>query len=115
MDFLNQKLYIMTTFVNCTPHKIHLNDGRSFDPVLTNPIRVSAQFGEINGDICSQSFGDIVGLPPQKQGTLLIVSAMVLSAVKSIGRTDCVAPATGHPKTIRNEKGHIVSVPCFVS
>tara|TARA_B100001094_G_scaffold317190_1_gene359310 strand:+ start:462 stop:842 length:381 start_codon:yes stop_codon:yes gene_type:complete len=111
----NQKLYIMTTkFLNCTPHKINLNDGRSFEPVLTTPIRVSAQFGDINGDICSQSFGDIVGLPPQKQGTLLIVSAMVLSAVKSIGRTDCVAPATGHPKTIRNEKGHIVSVPCFV-
>ena len=49
-----------TKFLNCTPHKINLNDGRSFEPVLTNPIRVSAQFGEINGDICSQSFGDIV-------------------------------------------------------
>ena len=29
-------------------------------------------------------------------------------------RADVVSPATGHPDTVRNEKGHIVSVPGFV-
>jgi len=105
----------MTTFLNCTPHTINLNDGRKFQPVLSEPIRVSAQFGDIDeNSICEQSFGAVVGLPQQQDGVFLIVSGMVLSAAKDMGRTDCVAPATGHSKTIRNEKGHIVSVPCFV-
>ena len=42
---------------------------------------------------------------------MLIVSAMVLSASD---RTDLVAPATGHPDTIRNDKGQIISVPGFI-
>jgi hypothetical protein len=104
------------TFLNCTPHRIVLNNGQAFDTVLETPIRVSAKFGDINKNgICTQSFGEVVGLPPKEDGIMLIVSAMVLSAAKAIGRTDCVAPATGHPQTIRNSKGHIVSVPCFVS
>jgi len=101
-------------FLNFTPHKIALNDGRSFEPVGSAPIRVSAEFGEIINDICSQNFGEITGLPEPKLGVILIVSGLVLTAAKKMGRTDCVAPATGHPETIRNEKGHIVSVPCFV-
>jgi hypothetical protein len=36
---------------------------------------------------------------------------MVLAASN---RDDLVAPATGHPDTIRNEKGQIISVPGFV-
>jgi len=41
------------------------------------------------------------------------VSALVLSAAKAAGRTDCVAPATGHPACVRKD-GFIVSVPGFV-
>lgn len=40
-------------------------------------------------------------------------SAMVLAAAKNKGRTDVVAPATGHPDCKR-ENGFIVSVPGFV-
>ena len=75
--------------------------------------RVSVSFSEINDKgICQQVFGEVQGLPEQEKGTFIIVSGMVLSASR---RTDLVAPASGHSDTVRNEKGHIVSVPCFVS
>lgn len=38
---------------------------------------------------------------------------LVLAAAKAQGRTDCIAPATGHPKCIRKD-GFIVSVPGFI-
>ena len=98
------------TFKNYTPHTINLNDGRSFPS--EGVARVSATFTEFNQDgICRQEFGEVEGLPAPEKGIKLIVSAMVLSASN---RDDLVAPATGHPDTIRNEKGHIVSVPGFV-
>lgn len=100
--------------VNCTPHPICLNDGRVFETSGILP-RVTATFGDFDDNgVCEQSFGKINGLPDRAPDTLLIVSAIVLSAAKFAGRDDCVAPATGHPETVRNEKGHIVSVPGFV-
>ena len=101
----------MTTFKNFTPHTINLNDGRSF--ASEGLARVSVSFSEINDKfLCQQVFGEVEGLPEQEENVFLIVSGMVLSASN---RTDLVAPASGHPDTVRNEKGHIVSVPCFVS
>lgn len=101
----------MADFRNFTPHEIKLNDGRSFKS--QGVARVSASFTGFDGDgICRQEFGDVQGLPDPQDGVKLIVSAMVLAASD---RADLVAPATGHPETVRNEKGHIVSVPGFVS
>jgi len=96
-------------YLNFTPHEICLNDGRKFKSL--GVARVKASFSEIVGDECQQIFGEVEGLPSPKEGTKIIVSAMVLAASN---RGDLVAPATGHPKTIRNEKGHILSVPCFI-
>lgn len=48
-----------------------------------------------------------------EEGTVYIVSALVLAAAKEKGRTDVVAPATGHPDCVRKD-GFIVSVPGFV-
>tara|TARA_R110002012_G_scaffold155160_5_gene316033 strand:- start:159 stop:458 length:300 start_codon:yes stop_codon:yes gene_type:complete len=96
-------------YFNYTPHKIVLNDGRSFKS--NGVARVSASFTAFNGDVCRQTFGEVNGLPEPREGVTLIVSAMVLSASK---RHDLVAPATGHPETVRNDQGHIVSVPGFV-
>lgn len=48
-----------------------------------------------------------------EEGTIYIVSALVLAAAKEKGRTDVVAPATGHPDCVR-ENRFIVSVPGFV-
>lgn len=102
----------MSTFINCTPHSISLNDGRTFAP-SGQVARVSAGFSEIVDDVCKQTFGEVQGLPEPQDGVRVIVSALVLSALAG-SRPDVVAPATGHPACVRNEKGHIVSVPCFV-
>ena len=101
----------MTTFKNYTPHSIVLNDGRIFPSM--GVARVSNSFSEFKNDICSVSYGDIVGLPESKEDTIYIVSAIVLSAAKAAGRKDCVAPATGHPNCVRKD-GFIVSVPGFI-
>lgn len=96
-------------YLNFTPHQICLNDGRNFESL--GVARVTANFTDFNGDICRQKFGEVKGLPSPQEGTKIIVSAMVLAASK---RGDLVAPATGHPETKRNEKGHIISVPGFI-
>lgn len=102
----------MTTFINLTPHKIVLNNGTSYDSV--GVARVSNSFSnfDTNG-VCDVCYGDIINLPDTKDNTYYIVSALVLAAAKAAGRTDCVAPATGHPDCIRKD-GFIVSVPGFV-
>lgn len=53
-------------------------------------------------------YGEIENLPEPEEGTIYIVSAMVLAAAKEKGRTDVV-----HPDCIRKD-GFIVSVPGFV-
>lgn len=102
----------MTTFVNLTPHCITLNDGTQFPSA--GVARVSNSFTDFDRNgVCDVTFGDIVGLPNTQDGTLYIVSTLVLSAAKAAGRTDCVAPATGHPDCVRKD-GFIASVPGFV-
>lgn len=103
----------MPEFRNFTPHIINLNSGAAFEP--EGLARVNASFSSFDENgVCIQEFGEVTGLPAPKDGVFLIVSGLVLSAVKSKGRSDCVAPATGHPAVVRNDKGHIVSVPGFV-
>lgn len=99
-------------YINLTPHVINLNDGRSF--ASSGQIaRVSSSFSEAKDDLSQQVFGDVENLPAPMAGVRYIVSGMVLSALAG-SRGDVVAPATGHPAVLRNEKGHILSVPCFV-
>ena len=98
------------TFVNLTPHAIVMNDGRRFEP-SGNVARVSTSFTEVEGDFVSLITGDVEGLPSPQDGIFYIASSMVKSATT---RPDVIAPATGHPETRRNDKGHIISVPCFV-
>lgn len=105
-------LVIIMNFINLTPHAITLNDGRVFESV--GVARVGNTFSDFDSDgVCSVAYGDIEGLPAPQEDTLYIVSALVLSAAKAAGRTDCVAPSTGHPACVR-DKGFIVSVPGFV-
>ena len=100
-------------FINLTPHAIVMNDGRVFEPSGVMP-RVQQFMSDFDGNgVAIQSFGEVENMPLPKEGTIYIVSAMVLSAIGK-DRQDCVAPATNHQETIRNEKGHIVSVPGFV-
>ncbi len=95
--------------INLTPHP--LNIAGNVIPPSGTVARVSVEFTEIKDGFCTQIFGEIEGLPLPVEGTRLIVSAMVLSATD---RLDVFAPATGHPSVVRNDKGHIVSVPCLV-
>lgn len=100
-------------FVNVTPHAIVLNNGVCF--ASEGVARVAASFSAFDADgCCSQEFGEVTGLPAPQEGVLYIVSGLVLTAAKAAGRDDVVAPATGHPEVVRNEAGHIVSVPGFV-
>ena len=98
-------------YINLTPHSISMNDGKSYSP-SGEVARVTVTFTQIVNGICQQQFGEVQNLPSPQPDTTYIVSGLVLAATN---RKDVVAPATGHPQTIRNEKGHIVSVPCFVS
>jgi hypothetical protein len=98
-------------FVNCTPHPLNLNDGTTIAPSGI-VARVQATFTDFEDGVCRQVFGDVEGLPEPKEGTMYIVSAVVLAAVGQ-SRPDVVAPATGHPQCVR-ENGLIQSVPGFV-
>lgn len=98
-------------YINLTPHAITLNDGTMYPSMGVT--KVSNTFTDFVDGVCDVVYGDIVGLPAPKADTLYIVSALVLSAAKAAGRTDCVAPATGHPDCVRKD-GFIVSVPGFV-
>ena len=101
-------------FINCTPHAIMLNDGRRFEP-SGSVARVSQKISEFDElGIATQSFGEVQGLPEPSDGTIYIVSAMVLGRAQAEGRTDVVAPATGHKDCVRDEAGRIVSVPGFL-
>ena len=53
-------------YKNLTPHAITLNDGRVFES--EGIARVSAVFSDIENDCCTQSFGEVVGLPDRPQG-----------------------------------------------
>lgn len=54
-----------------------------------------------------QSFGAVVGLPEPQEGTIFVVSAVVLSALKG-SRPDVYGPDTG-PDAIR-ENGQVIAV-----
>jgi acetyl-CoA carboxylase carboxyltransferase component len=101
-------------FINLTPHAISV-EGLGTFPASGEVARVSTVctvVGEVAGIAAyKQSFGDVVGLPSPIEGTVYIVSGMVISAV--IGRSDVVAPDTGST-AIRDEKGHIIAVRNFI-
>jgi hypothetical protein len=102
--------------VNMTPHPINLNGGPEFPPSGT-VARVNAVYEDLNGrDFPSfrRDRGEIINLPSVTEGTVFIVSGLVFDEAVRQGRTDVIAPATDHPDVVRNERGHIVSVPGFV-
>lgn len=105
----------MTKIVNLTPHAITITDGPTFPP-SGQIARVTTQqvdAGNIAGiPVKTQTFGDIIDLPSPQNDTVYIVSAIVLVAAKEQGRTDVIAPDTSN--AVRNDAGHIISVPGFV-
>ena len=100
------------TFINLTPHVINLNDGRSFAPSSDYPaIRIPDKIDDTTDpDFATVVAGEVENLPPVEEGVYYIVSRMVAEKLKN---PHFVSPATNHPKAVRNDAGHIVSVPCF--
>lgn len=106
---MNKKM----NFVNCTPHPVKLNSGEVFETSGT-VARVSQEFSEFDAHgMCRASYGKVLSLPEPQEDTIYIVSIVVLDACKG-KRSDLVAPATGHPECVRDEKGFIISVPGFI-
>lgn len=102
----------MTELKNFTPHTIHImdNEHRIILELPSNGIaRVETAQREanslnINGVLieqCETEFGEVTGLPEQKEGTIYIVSSIVKSASK---RSDLRIPTN----FVRNTKGDIV-------
>ena len=96
--------------INLTPHAITIDGVGIFESqglARVGAIRTEAE--AVAGiRIIKQSFGEAEGLPAPQEGTIYIVSGMVLSALQG-SRTDVFAPDTG-ADAIRNDKGHIIAV-----
>ena len=107
---------IPNKFINLTPHTITINNGTEYHP-SGKVARVTNKFSNFCCGISTVFYGEIENLPEPEEGTIYIVSAMVLAAnnskPKCRRRGDLVSPATGHPDCKR-ANGFIVSVPGFV-
>jgi hypothetical protein len=104
----------MANFVNLTPHTINVvGDVEMAIAPSGNLARcreVSTSVGNIDGvPLVSKTFGTVEGLPEAQDGTIYIVSALVLAALKGSGRTDVVCP--GDP--VRNDAGQIIGCRSF--
>lgn len=100
-----------TRYVNLSPHVVRMTDGTEYWP--DGLARCKAKYSTPDhNSVMDVVFGEIVGLPDPRPGTIFIVSGMVRSAL-GVARHDVVAPATGHPLTIRKD-GQIWSVPGFI-
>lgn len=105
---------------NLTPHAICLRSADGTDTVIA-PSGTVARVSSTPGALETvagvpvpvagmQTFGGTEGLPAPVEGTLYVVSAMVLAALRG-SRPDVVGPGTGpNDGAVRNEKGHVVAV-----
>lgn len=115
--------------VNCTKHAVRLcdNDGqliREWAPGAVET-RVAEEFYGTSGisipelpgkfvDLHEWSFGEVVDLPEPEEGTMFIVSAMVISALlqKGVKRPDLISPHTGRGMIVQRD-GAIWGVKAF--
>jgi len=107
--------------VNLTPHNINLDDADGVRTVIPSSgvARVASTPGALETvagvpvPIAGRAtYGEIEGLPDPVEGTLYVVSKVVLDVVNERGgRDDVVGPGTG-PKdgAIRNEAGNVIAV-----
>jgi len=97
-------------FINCTPHPITIDGVGTLPPsgIIPRCATVRSEPAFVGGvRVVAQSMGEVTGLPAQKDGVALIVSALVLGALKGT-RQDVFAPDTGADAV--RENGQIVSV-----
>jgi len=115
-----------TEFVNLTPHTITVFDSSGKKCLIEIPpsgqvARVATMAEEvgalpINGHdvpINRVTYGEVENLPEPQNGTIYIVSVLVLQALKG-QRTDVMAPDTGPDSVVRDENGRIAGVRAFL-
>lgn len=104
------------SFINLTPHKIVVSCGEkeiTFPPSgeVVRLKTVECDRGFLNGiPTIAREFSVPEGLPEPKEGTIYIVSSIVLD---SCNRGDLVAPDTGGT-AIRDDNGRITAVTRFI-
>ena len=111
-------------FINCTPHPLTITGIGTIDPsgIIARVGTVREHLEHINWvrvgvRVVFQDLGDVTSLPDPVPGSIYIVSAMVLAALKDEmtqgiserAGIDVFAPDTG-PDAVRDAKGQIVSV-----
>lgn len=111
--------------VNLTPHTVNVLDDT--DQTIAIPTSGSARvatkaisagtvsLGNHVFTVVETTYGQIEGLPQPEEGTIYIVSFLVLSALRAQGidRADVVVPDTGPESVIRDSEGKILSVRRF--
>lgn len=100
--------------VNLTPHPINvILDGQ--DPVTIAPSgvvpRVASTATVVAPGFITSTFGDVTDLPDPVPGKLLIVGAMVRTALPD--RDDLIGPDTSPTGAVRNGDGMIIGVRGF--
>jgi hypothetical protein len=101
---------------NLTPHQVVviLDDYTvTFEPsgIVARVSQTLSRTGTAAGGIpvFSRYFGDVIGLPEREAGVLLIVSALVKSALPD--RKDLLSPA----ELIRDGQGNVIGCNGFIS
>lgn len=111
----------MIKLVNLTQHDINIiyENGSVVIPASGQVARVNStaiETGQIEGiPVVQTIYSDVDGLPDEEEGTVYIVSTLVLQALKAnnIDRIDCVAPNTSPGSAVRDEQGRIIGVHSF--
>jgi hypothetical protein len=108
-------------FVNLTAHEIVIYDEEGKNVILRIPpsgkiARVATDsrvIGRIdNIPIRKTFYGEVIGLPDPRPGTIYLVSTVLLMALKEkgINRPDVLAPDTTSDSVIRDPEGRIIGV-----
>ncbi len=117
MKFRNFTLYTVNIF-DAAGEKIIL----SVEPEKTQ-VRVDGKImslGAINGiPVITKRMGEVNGLPEKQEDVYLLVSVIVLQAIKQDGnlyeRVDVLCPDTGPESVVRNKNGQILGVRRFMA
>ena len=113
--------------INLTPHELNIYDSEgkiilSIPPKEDTPIpRVSIK-SEVVGTIEAVEgvripvrrvvYGDVENIPPEREGTIYVVSTLVTLALreKGVERRDLLSPDTNADSVIRDSSGRVLGV-----
>lgn len=98
--------------VNLTPHTVNEVETNSKFQPSGKVARVSTQYiqqGDVDGiPLFVVKYGEVEGLPEPEEGTMYVVSSLVLEAMRGV-RTDLIAPG----ELVRDEQGQPIGCKGF--